>query len=204
MPRERTVRSAASLPSIFCTRSMRSSSLGEVLADQRAVAQHRHAVADLVDLLEEVRDEQDGDTAVLEIPDHPEQLGHLIGVEARGRLVEDEHPHIARDRPRDRDQLLDGERVAAEHRGRDRSRARGRAAPPRRRAASAASRLRRTGAAPGRASMFSATERFGSRSISWYTVRMPWRWASAGDARCSTSPSSGMVPSSSGWRRSAP
>ena len=38
--------------------------LGQVLADELAVAQHRHAVADLVDLVEEVRDEEDRDAAL--------------------------------------------------------------------------------------------------------------------------------------------
>ena len=37
---------------------------GEVLADELAVAQHGHAVADLVDLVEEVGDEEDGDAAL--------------------------------------------------------------------------------------------------------------------------------------------
>ena len=36
----------------------------------------------------------------------------LVGVEARGRLVEDQHRGVEVDRPGDRDQLLDGERVA--------------------------------------------------------------------------------------------
>ena len=84
-------------PSIFSTRSIRSSSLGEVLADEPAVAQHRDAVADLVHLVEEVRDEQDRDAALLELADDAEELGHLVEVEARGRLVE--HEHLAR-RPR--------------------------------------------------------------------------------------------------------
>ena len=79
---ERAASSAALRPSIFWTRSMRSSSRGEVLADERAVAQHRDAVADLVDLVEEVRDEEDGDAALLELADHPEQLGDLV--ERRG------------------------------------------------------------------------------------------------------------------------
>ena len=92
--------------------------LGEVLADQLAVAQDRDPVADLVDLVEEVRDEQDRHAALLQVADHAEQLGALVRVQARGRLVEDEHPDVGRDGPRDRDQLLDRERVPTEQGGR--------------------------------------------------------------------------------------
>ena len=42
---------------------------------------------------------------------------HLVEVEARRRLVEHQHPDVGRDRPRDRHQLLDGERVPAQDRG---------------------------------------------------------------------------------------
>ena len=41
---------------------------------------------------------------------------HLVGVEAGGGLVEDEHRGVEVDRPGDGHQLLDGQRVAAEHR----------------------------------------------------------------------------------------
>ena len=87
---------------------------GEVLPDQRSVAQHGDPVADLVDLVQEVRDEQDRDAASLQLADDPEQLAHLVQVEARGGLVEDEHAHVGGDGPRDRDELLDRHRVRAE------------------------------------------------------------------------------------------
>ena len=51
---------------------------GQVLADQRAVAQHGDAVGDLVDLVEEVRDEQDRDALVAQLP-------HDRGTAARPR-----------------------------------------------------------------------------------------------------------------------
>ena len=91
--------------------------LGErVLADQLAVAQDRDAVGDRVDLVEEVRHEEHGHPGVADVADHPEQLADLVGVEAGGGLVEDEHGGVEVDRPGDGHQLLDGERVAAEHR----------------------------------------------------------------------------------------
>ena len=110
-------------PASSATRSMRSSSLGPVLADERAVAQDGDAVADLVDLVEEVRDEQDGDAALLELADHAEELGHLVEVQARRRLVEHEHLDVGGDRPRDRDQLLHGQRSGCPGSRRDRCRA---------------------------------------------------------------------------------
>ena len=87
-----------------------------VLADQPAVAQDRRAVGDLVDLLEEVRDEQHRHPGVAQVADHPEQLAHLAGVEAGGGLVEDEHRGVEVDGPGDGHQLLDRQRVVAEHR----------------------------------------------------------------------------------------
>ena len=89
-----------------------------VLADEPAAAEDGDAVGDLVDLVEEVRDEDDGDAALLEVADDAEELGHLVDVEARRRLVEHQHPHVDRDRPGDGDELLDGERVASQHRRR--------------------------------------------------------------------------------------
>ena len=47
---------------------------GEVLADELAVAQDGDAVADLVDLVEEVRHEEDRHTATLEVADDAEEL----------------------------------------------------------------------------------------------------------------------------------
>ena len=90
--------------------------LGAVLADELAVAEHRDPVGDLVDLLEEVADEQDGDALVAQVADHREQPVDLVAVEARGRLVEDQHPGVEDHRPADRDQLLHRDRVAGQQR----------------------------------------------------------------------------------------
>ena len=64
---------------------------GGVLADQAAVAQHRHPVGRSRRPGRGSGDEQDRDALVLELPHHPEQLRDLARVEAGGRLVEDQH-----------------------------------------------------------------------------------------------------------------
>ena len=87
-----------------------------VLADELPVAQDRRAVGDRVDLVEEVGDEQHRDAARAQVADHPEELLHLVGVEAGGGLVEDQDGGVEVDRPGDGYQLLDGQRVPAEHR----------------------------------------------------------------------------------------
>ena len=90
--------------------------LDEVLPHELAVAQHGEAVADLVHLVEEVRDEEDRDALLLQRADDAEELGDLVGVEARGGLVEDEHLRLHVDRTGDRHELLHRERVVAEER----------------------------------------------------------------------------------------
>ena len=52
------------------------------------VAEDRHAVADRKDLLEEVRDEQDGHPRVTESPDHREEHRDLAIIETRCRFIE--------------------------------------------------------------------------------------------------------------------
>ncbi len=79
----------------------------EVLTHELAVAQHGHSVADLIDLIEEVRDENDGHPALFELADDPEQLGALIEIEAGGRFVQHQHPQVGRDGARNGHQLLD-------------------------------------------------------------------------------------------------
>ena len=86
------------------------------LADELPVAQDGDPLGDLVHLLEEVRDEHDRDPSLLEPADQGEELRDLVLVEARRRLVEDEHVRRDVDRACDRDHLLDGERLPAERR----------------------------------------------------------------------------------------
>jgi hypothetical protein len=64
---------------------------GAALAHELAVAQHRDAIREFEDLVEEVRDEQDGDAAVAQFAHDGEELLHLAAIEARGGLVEHEH-----------------------------------------------------------------------------------------------------------------
>ena len=97
---------------------MRGSSGGEVLADEASVAQHGDAVGDAVHLVEEVGDEQHGDARRPHPLDDLEQLVDLAGVEARRRLVEDQHLGVDLHGPGDRDELLDGDRVRFERRRR--------------------------------------------------------------------------------------
>ena len=81
------------------------------LADQLAVPQNGDAVGDLEDLVQEVRDEHDRDPLGRQLPDQVEEPLDLAGVEARRRLVEDQHVGRDVDRARDRDHLLHRERV---------------------------------------------------------------------------------------------
>ena len=85
----------------------------DVFADELAIAQHRHAIADLVDLVEEMGDEQDGDALVAQAADQREQRFDFLRVEARGRLVEDQHARIGGDGARHGGELLQGGGQAA-------------------------------------------------------------------------------------------
>ena len=83
-------------------------------ADQAAVAQHRDAVGDLVDLVDEVGDEDDRDAAPLKSRTMRNSSAVSLRVEAGGRLVEHQHARVVFERARDRDELLDGDRIGAE------------------------------------------------------------------------------------------
>ena len=74
--------------------------------DRAAVAQHGDAVGDLGDLVELVRDQDRGDALRAERDQAIEQRGAVGLIQARGRLVEDEQPHLLGQRLRDLDQLL--------------------------------------------------------------------------------------------------
>ena len=97
----------------------------------------------------------------LEVADDPEQLGALVEVEARRRLVEHQHPDVGEDRARDGHQLLHGQRVPAQERGGVDVEPEVGEHHPRVARASAPSRSSRTGAARSPRAMFSATEMFG-------------------------------------------
>ena len=82
--------------------------------DKAAIAQDRDAIADLVDLVDEMGDEDDRKPSAFELAHDAEKEFGLFRVEARGRLVEDEDPRVLFERARDRHQLLNGDRIGAE------------------------------------------------------------------------------------------
>jgi hypothetical protein len=77
-----------------------------VLALSDAVAQHRDAIADRVDLFEEVRDEEDRNALLSESAQRSEQGLDLLSIEAGRRFVEHEDLGMGHHRPRDGDELL--------------------------------------------------------------------------------------------------
>ena len=159
---------SSSLPIILRDQLELGQVAGGVLADQAAVAQHRHPVGDLVDLVEEVRDEQDRHALVLSwrmtrnswATSSASRLE--VGSSRISTLAEMSHR-----RRRDRHHLLHRDRVGAEQRASRRCRARaGRAARrARRRISPQRIRPNRRGSRPMK--MFSATDRFGQRLTSW-------------------------------------
>ncbi len=76
--------------------------------DRTSVAHDRHAVADGIELVELVADENDRHALAFELPDDVEQDGDLMLVQRAGGLVHDHQLGLERDRARDRDHLLDG------------------------------------------------------------------------------------------------
>lgn len=78
-----------------------------------AVAHHGHLVAEILDLLHVVRDEDHGDALRPQIAQHRKEAVHLALHERRGRLVQHEHLRLLRQRPGDlHDLLLRGRQVA--------------------------------------------------------------------------------------------
>ena len=91
----------------------------------------------------------------------------LAGVEAGRRLVEDQHLGVEVDGPRDRDELLDGERVRAERGGDVEVEV-----EPGEQLGGTGARIRAQWIRPNRRGsrpmkMFSATDRLGQRLTSW-------------------------------------
>src|SRR3954447_147611 len=79
---------------------------GRAGGDDLAGAQDRDTVAHELDLREEVRVEQNGDTAVTHLLEQYADDSAPGRIERRGRLVEDEHPRQADERLRDPETLL--------------------------------------------------------------------------------------------------
>ena len=79
--------------------------VGAARADQLAIAQHRHAVADLEHLAKPVRDVDDRLAFGLQRTQCAEDAFDLDVGQRRGRLVEDEDARVARQHPRKLDKL---------------------------------------------------------------------------------------------------
>ena len=168
--------------------------------DVPAVAEDRRDVAQLEDLVEPMADEQDRDAASPQSADDREQPLHLVGGERRGRLVEDQHARLDRQRLGDLDQLLVGHRQAADRRADvelDVQLLEQRLRRPARRAPVDRCRSRPDGAWP--MNTFSATVRSGKSRGSWWTTAMPSARAWAGPWIWVGSPSSRIVPLSGWW-----
>ena len=167
-----------------------------VRPDALPVSQHRHAVAELEDLVEPVRDEDDAPALRDEVARRPEHALDLRLAERRGRLVEDEQARVADEEAGDLDELplADRERLDRASRA-----ARGEGRAGRERCARA-----RRGAAAGRGAgtsspprkMLSSTLSSGTRLSSWFTSAIPCACASCGFRSESSSPSKRITPSS--------
>ena len=79
---------------------------GRSIGRGTAVLEHGDPVADLADLLEPVRDVDDRDAGGGQVPDQPEQVGHLVVGEHRARLVHDDQLRVVGQRPGHADDLL--------------------------------------------------------------------------------------------------
>ncbi len=87
---------------------------GGVLADELAVAEHRHLVGDLEQLVHLVGDVDDALALGLQCPDDPEQMLDLALRDRRGRLVHDEDVGIVGDGLGDFDHLAIGDGKVAD------------------------------------------------------------------------------------------
>src|SRR5271165_2601131 len=86
--------------------------------DQLAIPQHGHAIADLVDLVQAMRNIEDRHAPRLEAPQDLEQPFDLLRSQGRGRLVEDEKLAFVTERLGDLDQLHLSDAEAGNERGR--------------------------------------------------------------------------------------
>ncbi len=98
-------RRPAASPVIAATSSARGRSATGAVSDVPGVAEHRDRVADLVDLLQVVADEQEGHALRLQVADAVEEPGDRGAVELRGRFVQDDEPGAERQRAGDLDEL---------------------------------------------------------------------------------------------------
>src|SRR3982750_1279581 len=74
---------------------------GLALADKATISQNGDAIGDLVDLVEKMADEDDADAAPGELTHDAKEDLDLMAIEARGRLVQDQHARREIDGARD-------------------------------------------------------------------------------------------------------
>ena len=147
----------------------------QALADHLAVAEHRVAVGDAVDLVELVADEQDRLAVALQELDQLEELLDFLGRQRGRRLVHDDDLRVDRHGARDRDQMLVGDaeiaqpRVGIDVAGAHRLQHFAGAGCAWCASRSCRSALR--GAWPRK--MFSATDRSSNSTVSWWMAVMP-------------------------------
>lgn len=93
---------------------------GQSARHRPAVLQDRDPVADAADLLQPVRDVDDGDALRGQVADDTEEVVDLVGVQGRGRFVHDDQAYVVGERPcHGDDLLLGGGQVTDEPRGID-------------------------------------------------------------------------------------
>ena len=84
------------------------------LGDDLAAGDDHQPVGDRLDLVQQVRGEQDGAAAIGEVPQQRAHPAHALGVKAVGGLVEDQHLGVAEQRVGDAEPLTHPERVLAD------------------------------------------------------------------------------------------
>ena len=97
---------------------------GRALADDASVVDDRESVAQLVGLLEVLRGEEDGGASLVDAPHLVPDRQPARRVEPGGRLVEEQHLGLVHERRREVEPAFHAARVALDHAGRRRPRAR--------------------------------------------------------------------------------
>ena len=92
--------------------------LNDILANQLTVPQNRNAVADLVNLIQEVGNKDDAHALGLQVPHQLEELFHFLLVQRGGGLVQDQNLAVHIHSPGNGHHLLHGDGAAAQLLGR--------------------------------------------------------------------------------------
>ena len=79
---------------------------GFTAANEAAVTQNGNAIADLIDLIEEMGNEDQTDAPIAQMPHQAEQHFYFLGIKTGGGLIEDQHFRGEIYRPTDGDDLL--------------------------------------------------------------------------------------------------